>query len=561
MHSVAETILAYQTEDGWLGPEPAGDRNFWGRTPLILGFIQLVEADKEWEKPVMDAMRRYFALMNKMVKDDGDGFNNGAEPGWGYLRVADLVIGIQWLLEHHPSEQDGELWETMRILDEINPLKWKDWYEAKDYPKVLKDPYKQRPQDHMPLHGVNVGQGLKTGAVLYRNDAKKSHIQDVAHAVDFAFRYHGAPSGTMLADELQRNLAPWMGSELCMHVETAWSMSYAYQALGVNEYADRAELATFNALPAAFLDSYWAHQYMTQPNQPWAKLNKGDLEEGDKVFTDAQSGVATTFGLEPQYPCCTTNLPQGWPKFVTATWGRVGEHGLAHILLSPTKISTRLRGKVQIECETQYPFGDCLTYRTSAEKGFDLYVRIPQWAKGQIDGKMSKPDPTGLCKIPISEGSSEIIVNLQTDIRVVTRSTGAVSIYHGNLLYALEIKSSAQVTPPHHFRKALEKPYDIPNPRVRDHYLDNTTPWNIAIDPSTLALHQSGDLPVPVFEEGCAPTYMTVKGREIEWPLYLDATPDVPPKNPKATGEVKEYRLIPYGAAKLHMSEIPVIKV
>ena len=158
VHAVAETILAYQGEDGWLGPEEQGNRNFWGRTPLILGLMQLAEVDDKWCKPVVDGMRQYFSLMNRMLKNNGEGFIDGAEPKWGQLRVFDTIMGIQWVLENHPGDDD-ELWETMKLLDDMNPLKWENWYAAKDYPRELGEPLEERPDDSMPLHGVNVGQG------------------------------------------------------------------------------------------------------------------------------------------------------------------------------------------------------------------------------------------------------------------------------------------------------------------------------------------------------------------------------------------------------------------
>ncbi|ORX39179.1 putative exported protein [Kockovaella imperatae] len=569
VHAVAETVLAYQAEDGWLGPE-LEDRNFWGRTPLTLGLIQLAEADPYWCKPVVDALRRYYRLMNAMLKDGGKGFLDGSQPQWGQLRVYDTILGIQWLLEHQPSGDDDMLWETMWLLEHLNPLKWEDWYKAKGYPRSLDDPEKELPHDVMSLHGVNVGQGLKAPAVSYRNRANPSRIADIAQAVTLAFGYHGAPSGTMLADEFQRNLAPWMGSELCMHIETAYSMSYAYHTLGINDYADRAELATYNALPAAFTDEYFAHQYMTQPNQPWAKVNKADYEDGKKkLFTTAHSGVATVFGLEPQYPCCTSNLPQGWPKFITSTWGKIGEKGLAHVLLGPTEILTKILSKtVKVVCDTSYPFSGKLRYQITADTDFDLFIRIPGWTvlnKSTLSIKDTAlglaPDASGLQKISIPRGSTVVQLQLVAEIRVVERTHG-VSIYYGPLLYALEIKTSLETTLPHRYDDPQGPGQSqIGHPRIKDHFLTNATPWNIAIDPKTIEFHDTYDLQSPVFEQGSKTTYMNVKGCEIEWPLYLDCTPDVPPKDPKRIGRVKEYRLIPYGSAKLHMSEFPRISV
>lgn len=155
---IARRVLSFQAEDGWLGPEVVGNRNFWGRTPFVLGLMQLVEADPTWEQQVIDSLRRYFALMNAMLHDNATGFVNGPEPSWGQARVFDTILTIHWLLERAPSEQDELLWDNIKLLDSLNTVRWEEWYGSDGYPKVVKDP--QVESKEFPfLHGVNVAQG------------------------------------------------------------------------------------------------------------------------------------------------------------------------------------------------------------------------------------------------------------------------------------------------------------------------------------------------------------------------------------------------------------------
>jgi hypothetical protein len=74
----------------------------------------------------------------------------------------------------------------------------------------------------------------------------------------------------VIADERQDGLAPWQGTELCTAVEVIFSQAYNYRALADGSYADSAELAAFNALPGGVTGDWWAHQYMSQANQPVA---------------------------------------------------------------------------------------------------------------------------------------------------------------------------------------------------------------------------------------------------------------------------------------------------
>lgn len=361
-----------------------------------------------------------------------------------------------------------------------------------------------------------------------------------------------------------------MGSELCTAVETGYSLAYLYHTIGTNYYADRAELVIYNAMPVMMTGDMWSHQYLDQPNGPWAVMNNQDYAhpDGPFLFTTAHRGAATTFGLEPQYPCCTVNHPQGYPKFVTHSWGLVEETGLAHVLLSPSTVKTSL---ATIECDTAYPFDHTLRYTITSPHGLDLYLRVPSWHVPETStltlGDSSTPaflhpDPaTGMHRVRIPSGSTTLTYALGARIRAEPRANNTVAVYYGSLLYALDVGQANTSSNPHMYNDARGSGIaDIPFPQARDYYIFNTTAWNIAIDPSTLEYHDGGsELPTPIFEYGAPPSYMTVRGCEIEWALYLEATPGAVPENRTCVGESGTYRLIPYGSAKVHMSELPVV--
>ena len=586
VHEVAGTVLGRQASDGWIGPEVGAERNFWARTPFFLGLTQLVEANKTWEEPVVTALRSFMTLTNTMLKNDSQGFSNCASDvdcSWGQARIHDLIITIQWMIEKYPSSQDHILWENMDMFYAQDEYPWDKWYTWGTFEPVVNDsdstifPY---------IHGVNVGQGepsrhgvleqatsdkcsigLKASSVIYRINGTKSLVQKSIDAVDWTFKYHGSPSGTVLSDEEERDLAPYMGSELCTAVETTYSLSYMYQILGENEFADRAERTIFNAFPVMLTGDKWAHQYMDQPNQPWAVNTTNPNGTVPAMFTTANGGVATTYGMEPQYPCCTVNHPQGYPKFVANSWVAVGKDGLGHALLSPSTVTTSVNGgSVTISCDTTYPFGGTFTYSIHAQKSFDLYLRVPSWTKSFTVGSQSRQGSgkDGMHKISVKAGKSNIVYKLETGIRTEARSNNTVSVLYGNLLYALELGTSETSSYPHAYY-APDAPgiSDLPYAQLRDYYINSTTPWNIAVDPSTLSYHGASgqSLPDPVFAQGAPPNFVTVEGCEIAWDLYLDLTPNWAPMSRKCTSSKKSYKLIPYGAAKVHMSELPVVKL
>lgn len=425
--------------------------------------------------------------------------------------------------------------------------------------------------------------GLKASSVMWRFKGDDYFRQRSKTAVDLTFTYHGSASGSVLADEWQRDDSQYIGSELCTAVETSYSLAYMYQVLGDNNYADRAETAVFNAMPVMMTGDKWAHQYMSAPNMPFAVSTIQPDGSVPPVFTTANSGVATTYGMEPLYPCCTVNHPQGYPKFVTNSWVSVGSKGLGHALLGPTNVKTKVNGgDVSIECTTNYPFTNSLSYNIRASKDFDLYLRVPEWmnlhtsslavtrstagkASATATMAVEASDGTGMQKISISQGTTTLSYSLGVAPRVEKLADNTVAIFWGNLLYALDVGYTSTTSLPHSYGDPRGPGISgLPFKELRDEFVNSTKEWNVAIDPSTIkynGIGASDSMANPIFEHNAPANFMTVDGCQIKWDLKMGVTPDRVPTDRTCTSERKTYRLIPYGAAKVHMSQMPTVQL
>lgn len=282
--------------------------------------------------------------------------------------------------------------------------------------------------------------------------------------------------------------------------------------------------------------------------------------------------MGTTFGLEPSYPCCTVNHPQGLPKYVMAMYGKSGDNGIVHAHLGPAKVTTSLgSGGVTVDCQTDYPFGDTLTYTVDAASDFDLFIRVPSWATNesniQVGGSDASPlspdDTTGLHKVSLPAGSSKVTYKLGSVIRTEARINDAIAVFNGALLYALEIANSNSSDAP--LRYNSEELYPDPAPESRDWMYYNESAWNLAVDPTSFVyktVEGRDGLPNPIWAPGGPPGWIEAKACQIEWPLYRGVTPGaVPPANERSCieGTETDVRLVPYGSARTRMAELPTV--
>lgn len=360
------------------------------------------------------------------------------------------------------------------------------------------------------------------------------------------------------------SLAPYHGTELCTVAELIYSLAYLWQATGDPAYADRAERAAFNAYPVMMTGDKIGHQYVGQENQISASKMKVS-----PPFANVFTPYGTSFGLEPNYKCCTVNHGQGYPKFIANSWATT-TGGLIHALLSPTSVKTQVNGgAVSIAVDTNYPFSNTLTYHVDSKEAFDLYVRVPSWyvASGSsittdFSGQAElDPDPrTGLHKVSLPAGKSVIRYSLSATIRSEARSNNTIAIYHGAILYSLDIGSESWTSLPRTAGWPWREMHHLPD-YLRDTYYASTKEWNVAVDPSTWsfeAMAEGQELPDPLFDPYAPPTSISIRGCTIDWPTYRDFA-DWAPENPKCVGKMKEYKLLPLGGAKLHMVDLPVV--
>jgi hypothetical protein len=393
---------------------------------------------------------------------------------------------------------------------------------------------------------------LKTGAVwslISGNPEDRESSRRMIAALD---QFHGLPNGTFAADEHLAGRDPSQGTELCTIVEEMFSLEELIQIYGDPNLAGKLERIAFNALPGAFSKDRWAHQYDEQPNQVLVSDAKRDWTTNNN-----QSNL---FGLEPNFGCCTANMHQGWPKFAASLWMGTADNGLAAIVYSPSEVRTVVNGTaVHIVEDTSSPFEESVTIRVdpASPVTFPLRLRIPGWTGGvsvRVNGAGQRNIEPGQFLTISREWrpGDTILMRMPMPVMVSRGYRGSAVISRGPLVFSLDIGEK--------WKKLADKG------RTADWEVDPTTPWNYALvisptDPQSSFSVLIGKMGNQPFSPEGTPIALAAKGVELrDWKLVDSSAGPLPESPVKASGSSREVRLIPYGAAKLRITEFPRIE-
>lgn len=452
VHRYIKVILDRQRPDGWLGPYNASNdetQTPWSRYRMltVLGeYADLPDADPR----TTHAMH---ALTHRLHQE----LLNISEPdlrykyAWAHARWFEFVGNIQELIDKDPDNMFGDQDDLMKAMQTARDkgLDWRSWYKSRlcenatdtecfpcreTHSKSCKFGYCQ----YICEHGVNVAQSQLVWGLDYR--LGDTDAPDTAQAVLRRLDYcHGQPGAIFSAHEVLDGVAPNRGTETCVVVELMNSYAQLFSIFGEVAYLDRVEAAAFNRLPAPYLNgSMWALQYFHQTSS---------------------AGGCNDYGLP--FECCVTNGNQGWPKLTAHLYARSPDDGLVAALYAPSVVTTTAGGgKVFIELDTSYPFGEELHFSIVAKKMFPFRLRIPGWAINatlSIDGEAPQHVSNGTLKlIHVEAGKTSLRLVLPMTIRVerATADAEGVVVKAGALLFAMDLdpevdKTSQCYYPPH----------------------------------------------------------------------------------------------------------------
>jgi DUF1680 family protein len=592
--------------NGWLG----GDGDQWERGPYwldglvplayILKDDELTAKAKPWIEWALNSRQPdgYFGPSRDFPAEKGLQRDNSHDwwpkmvmlkvlkqyySATGDKRVIDLFTGyFRYQLEQLPKTPLGHwtFWAEYRACDNLMMVYWLYNITGDKFLLELADLIHQQAfnftqaflnGDHLSrpgsLHCVNLAQGIKEPVVYYQQHPEEKYLDATRKAFADIRKYIGQPQGLYGGDEALHSNNPTQGSELCSAVEMMFSLETLMAITGDVVFADQLEKVAFNALPAQISDDFATRQYFQQPNQVLITRHL-------RNFDVNHDGTDVCFGLFTGYPCCTSNMHQGWPKYIQNLFFATPDRGISALVYGPSVVKAKVADGTNIEIteETDYPFSDKIIFAVhlSGRQGafFPFHLRIPLWCKNpelKINGEIQTLMINNNKLIIKREwrDSDQIELRLPMKIEQSTWFENSKAIERGPLVYALRIS---------------EKWEKITNTKDPERYGENywevkpTSPWNYGLPESRLknadSLFSVIEKPVTRYPWNLenAPLEIRTKGFRIpSWQLTNDMAGPLPWSNmyKLELGDnpvEEEIVLVPYGCTTLRITEFPVIR-
>ena len=558
------SIISSSRDTGWYGPADNKDR--WPLAVANKALMQYFEATGDTNS--LNVLMKYFRYLHDSPPDWPDN-------EWRGVRAMENAVTGYWLYR-----QTEEPWilETIGSIQKNSP-DWTTYYEKFPWDSAASADKKiplNWDADGLTAHVVNNAMAIKYPGLWYQQSKDERFKNAVFAGIGKYDRNHGQIGGRFSGDEHLSGKTPDRGTELCSVVEYMFSLEELYAIFGDNKLADRLELLTFNALSGTTTPDMWSHQYDQQSNQV--------IVNGNKREWSTNGNYSNIYGLMPNFACCLANMHQGWPKFTESLWMATNDNGLIAVAYSPSIVRAMVGkgSEVIINEETDYPFKGSIKLKINTLKPvrFPLYLRIPGWADTvsiSFRNKSMKGIPGSTIRLVEKWKDGDIVtMDIPMNVRTEKRFNNSLAILRGPLYFSLRIEKEY---------KSVKINYDnFSYKGSTDWEINPKSDWNygLLIDRGNITrgiyVTENNIDKYPFADKGDmiwsddssaytvwqkeAPVVIRTRGIKVPGWTIKNNSADIPPPGPlMPAGDPQMIELVPYGSAKLRITEFPLFDI
>lgn len=546
-----DTMLKKQRRDGYLGTyyeadaDIYDDYNAWGTACALRGLIAFYEATGR--EDVLAAVHR--ALLWFCENWSGDKKTTYAGP---------YIIEPMIFVYHYTGDRT-----LVNFCEEyLEFVCERDIFDT-SYKTMLYGDYR-----YNSSHTAGYGCQSRLPALVYTATGKKEYLASTARALDNMHERSVQVTGSPVSDnEYLSPVGAVSETEYCCYAFFNEAYSYMGCITGDAKYGDRMETMFYNGAQGARKKDEKAIAYMNSPNQVYATVNSSRSNTDMQVYA-------------PCYPtsCCPVNSVTVIPEFVRGTVVHDKDDNIYIMAYGPCSVKTK---KTELEVKTLYPFRNTVSVEILCERSFELYLRIPSFAKGYtvtVDGKpcdFTEKDGFAVIKREWSKGDvAEICFNAEVETVVLHDDdccgNHPIAVKYGALVFAYHIPEKWEITPGRPMTKLPDgwhwynvlpdfEEYPVGDGHEKIGRRKEQISWNIAIDENISA----GDFEI----ELCDTDGYVWETPKIKLHTHMYRAPHMFAPYPMTTYEpYGEYHkvterlpitLVPYGCTNLRITYFP----